>query len=80
MIRRLFWVALGFAGGVYTTLRAKRLLLSVTPKGIADRGAGLGQSVREFAGDVKVAMNARETELRDALMADAPPPAEQKDH
>lgn len=84
MIRRLFWLLLGFALGIWTAFRLKRLMRALTPQGLAHQAAGLGQTVREFAGDVRVAMNAREYELRDVLGLDAPAddvqPRIDKDH
>ncbi len=71
MIRRLFWLVLGTAFGVWSAFRLRRLARAVTPGGLAGHAAGLGRSVREFAGDVRVAMHAREEELRDALRLDA---------
>jgi hypothetical protein len=68
MTRRLSWLVLGFALGFWSAFRLKRALRALTPKGLA---VGLGQSVREFAGDVRVAMRTREDELRDALGLDA---------
>lgn len=68
MTRRLFWLVLGFALGLWSAFRLKRTLRALTPKNLT---AGLGQSVRGFAGDVRVAMRNREDELRDALGLDA---------
>lgn len=71
MIRRLFWLVLGTVFGAWSAFRIKRLARAVTPGGIAGHAAGLGRSVRDFAGDVRVAMHSREEELRDALRLDA---------
>jgi hypothetical protein len=71
MIRRLSWMVLGFALGFWSAFRLKRALRALTPKGLAHQAAGVGQSVREFAGDVRTAMRTREDELRDALGIDA---------
>lgn len=71
MIRRLFWLCLGTAFGAWSAFRLKRLARAVSPGGLASQAAGLGRTVREFAGDVRVAMHSREEELRDALRLDA---------
>jgi hypothetical protein len=68
MTRRLSWLVLGFALGFWSAFRLKRALRALMPKSLA---AGLGQSAREFAGDVRAAMRTREDELRDALGFDA---------
>ena len=71
MIRRLFWLLRGFALGAWAAFRLKRLLRALAPQCLTGQASGIGQRVREFAGDVRVAMNAREDELRDALRLDA---------
>jgi hypothetical protein len=72
MIRRLFWLSLGVMLGVWAAFRLKRLMRAMAPQALIHQAAGVGQTVREFAGDVRVAMNAREDQLRDALGLDAP--------
>lgn len=71
MIRRLFWLVLGTVFGAWSAYRIRRLARAVTPGGIAGHAAGLGRSVRDFAGNVRLAMHSREEELRDALRLDA---------
>ncbi|MCO6011367.1 hypothetical protein NE236_41105 [Actinoallomurus purpureus] len=71
MIRRLFWLSLGTAFGAWSAFRLKRAARAVLPDSLAHQAAGLGRTVRGFAGDVRVAMNHREEELRDALRLDA---------
>jgi hypothetical protein len=80
MIRRLSWLALGFALGFWSAFRLKRALRALTPKGLGHQAAGLGRSFREFAGDVRVAMRTREDELRDALGLDAQPHVDKDPH
>jgi hypothetical protein len=72
MIRRLFWLLLGVMTGAWAAFRLKRLVRALMPQSLAHQAAGLGQTVRGFAGDVRVAMHAREDVLRDALGLDAP--------
>jgi hypothetical protein len=67
MIRRLFWLFLGVTLGAWAVLRAKKVIRSWAPRAIADHATELGTSLRGFADDVRVAMNAREIELRDTL-------------
>jgi hypothetical protein len=67
MIRRLFWLTLGFVLGAWTVLRAQRLARQFGPRGMAHRAVGLGAAVREFAADVRSQMHLREAELRRAV-------------
>jgi hypothetical protein len=52
---------------------------AMAPQALVHQAAGVGQTVREFAGDVRDAMHAREDELREALGLDAPAETD-KDH
>ncbi len=68
MIRRLFYVGLGAALGVFVTRRVMRAAQAwTTPQGLAGQAAHLGESARDFADDVRAAMDERETQLRGAL-------------
>lgn len=71
MIRRLFWLVLGVTLGAWAAFRLKRLMRALTPQALVHQASGVGQTVRDFADDVKNAMHAREDELRDALGLDA---------
>jgi hypothetical protein len=66
-MRRLFWVAVGAAAGVYAVRKVQKTLHSYRPAGLADRATGLGGSVRVFADEVRAGMVRREAELREAL-------------
>jgi hypothetical protein len=70
-MRRLFWIAAGAAAGIYLARRVQRTAESLTPTGIAGSlGEGLREladAVRDFADDVRAAMDEREIELREAL-------------
>jgi hypothetical protein len=79
VIRRLFWMILGVALGAWAAFRLKRLMRALAPQALVHQATGVGHTVREFAGDVRAAMNAREDELREALGIDAPAETD-KDH
>jgi hypothetical protein len=70
VIRRLFWMSLGATLGAWATFRLKRLVRALMPTSLAHQASGLGRTARKFAGDVRVAMDAREDQLRDALGLD----------
>jgi hypothetical protein len=75
-MRRLFWVAVGAAAGVYAVRKVQKTLHAYSPSGLVDRATGLGGSVRLFADEVRAGMSRREVELREALglePADGPP-------
>jgi uncharacterized protein DUF6167 len=80
-MRRLFWVAVGAAAGVYAVRKAQKTLHAYSPSGLAERATGAGEGLRAFAGEVRDRAAWREAELREALgmeAADEPPlsPAE----
>lgn len=70
-MKRLFWVALGATAGVLIVRKLTQAADNFTPDGAADRASramgGLGQALREFAEEVKVATAQRDAELRQAL-------------
>jgi uncharacterized protein DUF6167 len=66
-MRRLFWVAVGAAAGVYAVRKVQKTLHSYSPAGLGERATGLGGSVRLFADEVRAGMVRREAELREAL-------------
>jgi len=66
-MRRLFWVAVGAAAGVYAVHKVKQTLNSYSPSGLAERATGAGGAVRAFADEVLAGMADREAELREAL-------------
>jgi hypothetical protein len=69
-MRRLFWVALGAAAGVVVARQVRKKVQAFTPSGIGRSLAGLGDSVRAFADDVRAGMAEREYELSAALHED----------
>jgi hypothetical protein len=66
-MRRLFWVAVGAAAGVYAVHKVKQTLHAYSPSGLAERATGAGGSIRVFAEEVRSGMVEREAELREAL-------------
>jgi hypothetical protein len=71
MVRRFFWLILGLAAGAWVAFRLKRLMRAMAPQALVHQASGAGQTVRDFAHDVRHAMHTREDELRDALGLDA---------
>ena len=66
-MRRLFWLGIGVAVGALVVRKITKTAQAYTPKGLAGAVADLGESVREFAADVRVAMAEREDEMLEAL-------------
>jgi Family of unknown function (DUF6167) len=66
-MRRLFWVAVGAAAGVYAVRKVQKTLHAYSPGGLADRAVGTGAGLRAFADEVREGMAQREAELREAL-------------
>lgn len=81
MMRRLFWAALGAAAGILIVRKLTSTARAFTPAALTGQLsqsiAGLGDSIRDFADDIKDAMAEREEELMAALADDGtgrPPP------
>jgi hypothetical protein len=74
MTRRLVYIAFGAAVGVMVVQRATKAAKKMTPAGvqssIAGSLSGLGDAIREFTAELKVAMAEREAELRTTLGLD----------
>ena len=66
-MRRLFWLGIGIGVGALIVRRITKKAEAFTPKGLAGAVSGLGDTVREFAAEVRVAMAEREDEMLDAL-------------
>ena len=70
-MRRIFWFALGAGVTIFVVVRARDYLRQATPQAIghrvADAGASLGDSVRDFTDRVRAGMAEREAELRESL-------------
>ncbi|GAA0925830.1 hypothetical protein GCM10009559_10760 [Pseudonocardia zijingensis] len=70
-MRRLFWLGLGLAVGVYATRRASEAAHALTPAGV---GANIAEGLRElgaglgaFGAEVRAGMTEREQELADLV-------------
>lgn len=70
-MKRLFWLGLGVAAGVYGSRRASAAARNLTPAGV---GANLADGLRElgaglgaFGAEVRAGMVARERELADLV-------------
>ncbi len=72
-MRRVFWVAVGAAAGIYAVRKVQRTLHTYSASGLAERAGGLGDSLKAFAEEVRAGMAEREAELRDALGLDDDP-------
>ncbi|HEX5494140.1 MAG TPA: hypothetical protein VFX70_06140 [Mycobacteriales bacterium] len=74
MIRRVFWAALGATVGVLVVRKLTRTARAFTPAGVgsqvSDTVGTLTEAVRDFATDVRNAMDSRERELREAMGLD----------
>jgi hypothetical protein len=71
-VRRLFYVAVGAAAGIYVVRKVQKTAKAYSPEGLAGKAVGLGESLRYFADEVRAGMAEREIELRDALGIDGP--------
>ena len=69
-MRRVFWVAVGATVGVLVVRKVSKAAQAYTPTGLAASAAGVGDSLRYFADQVRAGMAEREAELRDALGID----------
>lgn len=74
MSRRLIYISFGAVAGVLAVRRATQAAQRYTPAGVQQRMNGsfgsLGDTVREFLSEVRVAMAEREQELRTSLGLD----------
>ena len=71
-MRRMFWLGVGAAGGVYLSHKARRATERVMPAGLADQMLAWGTALRVLADDVRVGTGEREAELRQTLGLDPP--------
>jgi hypothetical protein len=70
-MRRLFWVALGAAGGVLVVRKLNKTAQAYTPEGLSRSLGNVAVAIREAAEVVREGMAERESELRVALGVDA---------
>jgi hypothetical protein len=70
-VKRLFWLGVGVAAGVYVTRRAGAAAQSLTPAGIganlADGLRELGAGIGAFGAEVRAGMSEREHELTELV-------------
>ena len=73
-MRRLFWLAMGITIGALIVRKLSRAAEKLTPKGMAtglSQGlSDLADAIRDFAEDVREAMQDREAELREGTGLD----------
>jgi hypothetical protein len=78
-MRRLFWLAVGAAAGVYAVRRLDAAREALGPDHLASRAtaqaAQAGGAARSFLADVRTATRQRDAELRRALGIDGSGPA-----
>jgi hypothetical protein len=70
-MRRLFWIALGAAVGIFTVRKVSQTVEQYTPAGMGRSLASVGEGLREVAEVIREGMAEREAELRTALGVDA---------
>jgi chromosome condensin MukBEF MukE localization factor len=66
-VKRIIWLIIGIAVGVYAVTRLKKRAQILAPEGMQESAAKLAAAVRHFGDQVREGMAERETELRDAL-------------
>jgi hypothetical protein len=74
-MRRLFWVAVGAAAGIYAVRKAQQTLHAYSPGGLAERATGVGASWQAFTDEVRRNAAQREAQLREALGMEPADPA-----
>jgi len=82
-VKRIFWLIVGIAVGVYAVTRLKKRAQILAPDSVQESAAKLAAAVRHFGDQVREGMEERETELRDSLGIDtngAMPPAPPTTH
>jgi hypothetical protein len=66
-VKRIFWLIIGIAVGVYAVTRLKKRAQVLAPENMQESAAKLAAAVRHFGDQVREGLAERETELRDAL-------------
>jgi hypothetical protein len=69
-VRRIFWLVVGIAVGVYAVTRLKKRAQVLAPESLQESAAKVAAAIRHFGDEVRAGMAERETELRDALGID----------
>jgi uncharacterized protein with PhoU and TrkA domain len=70
-MRRLFWIALGAAAGIYAVRRLSKAAEAYSPAGLGRSMSRAADAARELADAVREGMAEREHELRIALGVDS---------
>ncbi len=66
-MRRLFWMSVGAAAGIYGVRRLTRAAEALLPQNLALTARSLTEEIRQFVDDVRSASADREAELSEAL-------------
>jgi hypothetical protein len=69
-MRRIFWLVIGVAVGVYAVTRLKKRAQAIAPDSLQQSAEKVASAIRHFGDEVRAGMAERETELRDALGID----------
>jgi F0F1-type ATP synthase membrane subunit a len=69
-MRRIFWLVVGVAVGVYAVTRLKKRAQQLAPDSLQQSAEKVASAIRHFGDEVRAGMAERETELRDALGID----------
>jgi F0F1-type ATP synthase membrane subunit a len=69
-MRRIFWLIVGVAVGVYAVTRLKKRAQQLAPDSLQQSAEKVASAIRHFGDEVRAGMAERETELRDALGID----------
>jgi hypothetical protein len=69
-VKRIFWLVIGIAVGVYAVTRLKKRAQVLAPESLQESAAKVAAAIRHFGDEVREGMAERETELRDALGID----------
>jgi len=70
-VKRIFWLIVGIAVGVYAVTRLKKRAQVLAPEAVQESAAKLASAIRHFGDQVREGMAEREAELKDALGIDA---------
>ncbi len=65
-MKRIFWLVIGIAFGVYAVTRLKKRVQVLAPESLQESAAKVAAAIRHFGDEVREGMAERETELRDA--------------
>jgi Family of unknown function (DUF6167) len=76
-MRRLFWLSVGAGMGIYGMRRVSRFARGLTPRSVAVRA---GDRLWKFTEDVRLGMQDREEQLRQAIELDRAGPGPREEH